>query len=114
MPNQPEFNQKPEFCREPVAVLVAAIIASAIDPMDGPHDMYLQYHGPFDEETLKSQEIAAHLASLMTHFEARVDAMQAYGMPDHLANEYQKLKDLILETAQYQLAIASAGDEPLQ
>ena len=102
------------FSQEVIAVLVASIIASVIDPMDDPRDTSPQPPEPSDEAHPDAQEIAARLASLLVHFEARVHALEAYGMPDPLANEYREVHSLILQTAEYQLTMSPAGGQTRQ
>ena len=106
------MDQQTEFCREPVAVLVAAIVASIIDPVvadlpEMPH-LHPQQSG---EAHPHVQEVAGRLASLLAHYDARVKALQKFGMPDQLANEYRELKHLLVDTAAFQLQMPPRGEE---
>ena len=113
-PIMEKWDQEREFTREPVAVLVAAIIATIINPMDA--DASQMPHGPlrqFAESHPESSDLVARIASLLIHFDVRAEALQKYGMPDHLASEYQKLIELVINTALYQLSFSGAtGQTP--
>lgn len=105
---------KPEFCREVVAVLVGAIIASVIDPMPDDSDTHPQLASLFEKASPDDLRVAAALASLMSHLEVRVGSLQEHGMPEHLANQYRNLIDLLEQTAAYQLLFPSRKGQTLQ
>ena len=105
---------QPVFSQDVIAVLVASIVASIIDPVDDADLSASQHAQPPDEPLAEHERVAASLASLMSHFETRVQELEGQGMPDHLADQHRHLRLLLLETAAYQLSVVPPSDQPLQ
>ena len=105
--------QQLEFSREVVAVLVSAIIASVIDPVDASPARRSQSPQPFDEDSPGAQATERRettgderLAALLSHYDFRFDQLAELGMPDSLRGQYEDVRWMLLTIMEYQRRLA--------
>ncbi|MDE0111948.1 MAG: hypothetical protein OXN84_06650 [Albidovulum sp.] len=91
--------------------MAPSIVASIIDPMDDDSGTRSPHARPSAEFSPDDRRVSVGLASPMTHFEARVAESQEHGILDHLAEQYQHPRLLLIETATYQLSVSSSSGQ---
>ena len=94
----------PEFSREVVSVLVAAIIGSVTDPEADRLESTPLSPQPTGE-AVPDARAKARLARLLRHYDYRVLEIAKFGMPERMWAEYGDVRRMLEDLMEYRLTV---------